>query len=457
LQCALLWFTTGLLPQIIHFPAEIFDFSVMCVNFHSLTNTSPVKVLLSICLLSISVSAFAQHEWILTVHAGNYNRSNCPVVVDLSSTGIEVNNNEWQLLVREGKNESPVAFQFAQGRSLQLLFILGGELKRGEKRDYVLRQSAGQRAETRPGIVLVSQPSGLIVSYQDKPLLNYQFNEVYPPAGIDPIFRRSGFIHPIWSPGGEVLSRIQAPDHYHHYGLWGPWTKTHIKGREVDFWNLAKGEGTVRFAKFLTQYEGQVTGGFTALQEHVDFGAKGGDKVAINEVLDVRAWTADLTGRRWLIDYTSVMNCPLDSGIMLDAYRYGGGIGFRATESWTKDNSAVLTSESKDRLSADGTKARWCIIEGASKSGRSGILFMGHPSNREYPEPMRVWPVDANAGRGDVYFEFCPIRHKEWKLENGQDYSQKYRLLVFDGTLSQSEAEQYWQAFAFPPNVTVKH
>ncbi|WP_332910638.1 DUF6807 family protein [Algoriphagus boritolerans] len=24
------------------------------------------------------------------------------------------------------------------------------------------------------------------------------------------------------SPSGQVLSRIQPPDHYHHYGIWGP-------------------------------------------------------------------------------------------------------------------------------------------------------------------------------------------------------------------------------------------
>jgi hypothetical protein len=224
----------------------------------------------------------------------------------------------------------------------------------------------------------------------------------------------------------------------------------------VDFWNLLKGQGTVRFSGFLSQLEGPVYGGFKALQEHIDFGAIGADQVAIREVLDVRVWNIGASDA-FLIDYTTTLNTPLDSGIMLDAYRYGGGIGFRATERWHKDNSSVLTSEQKDRLSADGTKARWCIIEGESDAaeGRSGILFMGHPSNREYPEPMRVWPVDANGGRGDVYFEFCPIRHTDWMLLKGKDYSLKYRLLVFDGSLNAVEAERYWQAFAHPPRVEI--
>ena len=271
---------------------------------------------------------------------------------------------------------------------------------------------------------------------------------------LDPLFRRSGFIHPLWSPSGEVLTRIQAPDHYHHYGIWGPWTKTHIQGREVDFWNLSKGEGTVRFAGFLSQIEGPVFSGFSALQEHVDFGAKGPDQVAINETLAVSVWNLDPENNVWLIDYTSILNCALDSEIILDAYRYGGGIGYRATEKWRKNNCSILTSEGNDRDNADGSNARWCIVEGESSFDRSGILFMSHPSNRAFPEPMRVWSKDAN-DNGNLYFEFCPIRNQDWELKKGNNYSQKYRLLVFDGALTMNEAEEYWTAFAKPPKISV--
>lgn len=79
---------------------------------------------------------------------------------------------------------------------------------------------------------------------------------------------------------------------------------------------------------------------------------------------------------------------------------------------------------------------------------------MSYPANRMHPEPMRVWPEDSN-GCGDVYFEFCPIRHKDWKLEKGNDYTLKYRLVVFDGKMTPEEAESYWQAFANPPQIVV--
>jgi hypothetical protein len=145
----------------------------------------------------------------------------------------------------------------------------------------------------------------------------------------------------------------------------------------------------------------------------------------------------------------------LENGILFEAYRYGGGLGFRFKEQWNKDNCEVITSDGKNRATADGTSARWCIVYGDSSDGEgsSGVLFMSHPKNRSHPEPMRIWPMDANKGRGDMFFEFCPIRHKEWKIKPHQSYELNYRLLVFDGKITPEEAEKHWKAFAFQPHI----
>jgi hypothetical protein len=415
-----------------------------------------MKLKLFILLLLISSLSFGQDLMRFRVISQELDQLDCPVGIHLE--GINYNQDEGILTLLEirGDEEIPTPCQLEPGHSAVLWFILTGKTPKGTSREYILRRGTDDQSSGKLQIVENQDRVGL--RWTDTPILDYQFETVMPPEGVNPLFQRSGFIHPLWSPDGQVLSRIQAPDHYHHYGIWGPWTRTHIQGREVDFWNLAMGQGTVRFSRFLSEVQGPVFAGFKALQEHIDFGGLGPDQVAMNEVLDVRAWNVG-DGNAWLIDYTTTLNTPLDSGLMLDAYRYGGGIGYRATERWHKDNSTVLTSENKDRLSADGTKAKWCIVEGESVSekGRSGILFMGHPSNREFPEPMRVWPIDANGGRGDVYFEFCPIRHNDWMLEKGKDYCLKYRLLVFDGAISPEEAETYWKGFAYPPRVEISY
>ena len=93
----------------------------------------------------------------------------------------------------------------------------------------------------------------LIFRAGNKDLLSYQYKTVYPPAGQDTNYKRSGFIHPLYTPHGQVLTRIQPPDHYHHYGIWNPWTHTLFENDTVDFWNIKGRQGTVRFAKFISK------------------------------------------------------------------------------------------------------------------------------------------------------------------------------------------------------------
>lgn len=403
----------------------------------------------------VIIQITAQELLTFQVDAGAYDREDCPVSFQISRSELNINKQEIQIIEYFSNSDKLVASQFNKNNN-QLWFILDGFTPKHTNRNFAIVKK--NKKNKTPQVEIHKKDGGLLLSYKNDPILNYQYKIVEPPKGVDEKYKKSGFIHPVWSPLGEVLTRIQPPDHYHHYGIWGPWTRTHIGERQVDFWNLAEGQGTVLFKEFLNETEGDVFSGFTALQEHIDFGANTENKVAINEELEIKIYNLKSSKRYRMVDYTTTITSPLASGILFDAYRYGGGIGFRATEKWHKDNSRVLTSENKDRLSADGSSAKWAIIEGGSKTkeGTSGILFMGLPTNREFPEPMRVWPMDANEGRGDMFFEFCPIRHKEWQIESQKEYSLNYRMIIFDGNLTAEEAELYWQGFANPPKIIIK-
>jgi len=410
-----------------------------------------MKASLFICIILFANSLLAQDLVKFKVTTKSY-RIDAPVSISLDE--LNYNNDEGDLVLYEitGQGEKAIPSQVENGHTANLWFVLDGKTPIGSERQFVLKLT--KAPENFPkGVELSKDNEDLILQMDNNPILKYRYAVTLPPKEANPLFKRSGYIHPLCSPGGKVLTRIQPADHYHHYGIWGPWTKTHIGEREVDFWNLIKGEGTVKFAGFLGETQGTIYSGFKALQQHIDFGAKGEDQIAMNEILDVRAW--NVKEGIWMIDYTTSINCPIENGIMLDSYRYGGGIGWRATETWNKENCTVLTSAGKTRIDADGSNARWCIVEGESdtEQGRSGILFLSHPSNRMHPEPMRVWPLDANGGRGDMYFEFVPIRHEDWKLDANKDYALKYRMIVFDGKLDAETAEKYWNSFASMPKV----
>jgi len=305
-----------------------------------------------------------------------------------------------------------------------------------------LQPSLGQKS---PRVVAEDDETTIYIGNQ--PVLSYVHEETLPPAGVDPIYKRSAYIHPLYSPGGERLTRIQPTDHWHHYGIWNPWTRTHFGDYKVDFWNLAEKQGTVRFAEYLEKIELENQAGFSVRQEHIYYKKDGSEGVAMDEVWKITV--KNLQGHAYMVDLHTTLSTDMETGITLEAYRYGGGLGYRGTEKWDPSNATVLTSEGKNWSEADASHARWVIVEGESsvEEGRSGILFMSHPDNQAHPEPMRMWPPDTNDGKENVFFEFCPIRHQEWVLEANKEYVLKYRMVVFDGTITAQTAEQYWNNF----------
>jgi hypothetical protein len=391
-----------------------------------------------------------------TVHAGEHERDNTPVSVALAGWEGDFTAENLQLVeVREGK-AVPQAFQVMASDPLRLCWILSGKTPAGKERKYELVKTKSESPNPQP--VQVSREKGALrVSIGSQEVLNYAHEAVPLPEGVPDLYIRDAFIHPLWSPKGEVLSRIQPPDHYHHYGLWNPWTKTEFEGREIDFWNLYKAQGTVRTQAVSSVVSGAVFGGFTAWHEHIDLNASdpSGKRTALQEEWEVRVWNADPDQQIWLIDFVSRLNPATDSVFTIKAYRYQG-FGFRATKKWDDQTATLLTSEGKDKADGNATRARWCDVNGVSDFGTSGILFLTHPHNHNYPEQLRIWPTGANGGKENVFFNFNPAQEQDWILEPGNVYQLKYRMMVYDGKITPEVANRYWQDFAFPPRVEVR-
>ena len=357
-----------------------------------------------------------------------------------------------QLVEVRGSVRTAVPVQIEHGPGRVLHWLAPGSAA-PTTRTYELRQ--GRLASPAPASVQVAdEQGGLVVRAGRRALLRYNYRTVYPPPGIDSAYRRSGFIHPLWSPHGQELTRIQAPDHYHHYGLWNPWTHVLFEGDTVDFWNLGDRKGTVRFADVLATTSGPVYGEYQMLQKHVAFQKNGAEKTALREVQAVRVYQP-AGPDAYLADLSIQLNCASASPVRLLAYRYGG-LGWRATAQWTKDNSEVLTSAGRTRRDADGTTARWCLVQGQlGPADYGGVVLLAAPTNYNFPEPLRIWPEDQN-GRGDMFASFSPTKTKSWPLAPGQVYALHYRLLVFNGHCTAAQAESAWQYFAHPPQVVVK-
>ncbi len=411
-----------------------------------------------LCLSLFLVSTLVAQQSVLTLvaSAGEYERFDSPVSLSLEDIQLSTGGNQYVFFERTSNGLTPTNFQIEQGMHGRLWWILSGHTAAGEKRVFELHKNQKNQNSNSKGIEVKKENGTLVFRQNGKNILAYQYEEVMPPEGASKLFQRGGFIHPLWSPKGEVLTRIQPPDHIHHYGIWNPWTKTTFEGQQLDFWNLYKGEGTVSVSAYPLFSSGSVFGKTSSQHEHLvlDPSNKLKDKAALNEEWQIKTWASQKDDAPHIIDFSSTLYCATGSNFTINAYRYQG-FGFRATEKWDDNTAQLLTSEGKDKSNGNATRARWIDTRGISEFGQSGILFMTHPLNHDFPEKLRIWPTGANEGKENVFINFNPAQDNDWILEPGNAYSSNFRMIVYDGELTAEQMENYWQDYANPAKVEV--
>jgi hypothetical protein len=347
-----------------------------------------------------------------------------------------------------GDKRIPLPFQLKTEENRKLCWLL---YPTGED-NYQFELIRSKKAINKPNIKLEKNNGLLTIRSDQRNLLGYQYGIKYPPAGVDSVYKRSAFIHPVWSPHGQILTRIQPPDHYHHYGIWNPWTKVLFEGDTLDFWNLHARQGTVRFDKFVSLITGPVFGEIQAIHEHVAFKKNGTKQIAMNELQTIRVYYPQ--NNYYIIDLIINLNCTNDQPVKFLKHRYGG-FGWRATEQWNPQNSELLSSEHKSLAEVDNTTGNWFYLQGEVDNEYAGILMMSYPTNIHHPQPMRMWG-DPNEKRG-LFASFSPTRYKDWLLEPAKSYTLKYRFVVYNGKINLKIAENFWNNYANPPEIEISN
>jgi len=325
-------------------------------------------------------------------------------------------------------------------------FVLD-RLSAGDERTYRLVEgSAG--ADT---VSVDRQERSLAVSVGGEPVVRYWTDErPLPRPALDSIYLRGGYLHPVRTPSGRVVTGDYAEDHPHHHGIWSAWTNTEFRGRTPDFWNVQDGTGAVVPMSLDSTWHGPVQGGLTARHRHVDrTGAA--PTTALYEQWTLRVYdvppTGDGTPYR-LFDLSLTQTTASESPLVLPPYHYGG-LGVRGRDHWYgPDNARFLTSAGKDRTTGNETRARWTYIGGEVEGKRAGLAALSHPENERSPQPVRIPPAMP-------YFSIAPSQLGRWAIEPGRPYEAHYRFVVFDGPPDPAVLDRLWADYAYPPSVTV--
>lgn len=331
--------------------------------------------------------------------------------------------------------------------------VLVPELKAGKTLTFKLE--AGAAAGTPMGVSAKRNAGSLEIAVGGKPVFFYQMDkEALPRADIKPVYKRAGYLHPIYTASGTVVSDDYPPQHVHHHGIWTPWTKTIFQGRDVDFWNMAAKNGaTVEFVALERTVTGPVYGGFVARHNFVDLTAKPDPVVALNETWEVTAYDvpgaiAGVAVR--VFELKTTQTCATNDPLILPQYHYGG-FGFRGRGEWFGEKACnFLTSEgTTDRIKANHERARWVHVWGQLPGGPAGMTVMGHPDNFRAPQPVRVHSKEP-------YVSLIPSQLGEWRIEPGKPYVARYRFVAFDGEPDRAKLDEIWNGYAKPVVVKIQ-
>jgi hypothetical protein len=282
----------------------------------------------------------------------------------------------------------------------------------------------------------------IVFTAGEREVLRYQAEPgELPRPNIKEAFRRGGYLHPIHTPSGRVVTDDYPSNHVHHHGIWMPWTKTEFEGRTPDFWNMGDNKGRVEFVEVDRIWNEDGRAGFTARHRFVDLLAQP-SKVALQETweISVSAFGGDVP--RHVIDFRSVQRCATDAPLKLPKYHYGG-FGFRGNWAWNGPAAfRVLTSEGEtDRNKANEARGKWCWVGGTLDGQIAGATILCHPSNYRFPQPMRLHPSEP-------FFCYAPQQLGDMEITPGTPYVSRYRIVVTDGETSREQADAWWKEWS---------
>ncbi|MCA6075077.1 PmoA family protein [Fulvivirga sedimenti] len=298
----------------------------------------------------------------------------------------------------------------------------------------------------RESIELDENDNLLTLQVGGSPVLTYHKTIQFPPDTMPDYYQRSGFIHPLYTPNGKVVTDGFPAGHPHQHGLFFALVNTTFRGMHTDFWNQQNGTGTVRHVELSERYDAPASSGFISELEHLAI-HNGDTTRALGEFWEIRvlpstdAYRVDFISRLFAFDTVHV-----------NEYLYGG-LGFRGSAEWndlefeqpgdvnyigTKGKGGFLTSTGKTRMDGNHSHERWVSFHGQIDGDSAGVLIMAHPENFRFPQAVRLHPVMP-------YFSISPMVDGPFDLVPGDTLVSRYRIITYDGNPTVEWMEQEWQ------------
>lgn len=364
------------------------------------------------------------------------------VVVETALPSALADDDQFELTRTDTSERIPVQVD-RQGSEPTLVWIMRDKLQAGAVRQYRLTSATERRQRDR--VTVADDGKRLLVKVGAKPVLSYNHATVPSPDSKHPYYARSGYIHPLYNPSGQIVTDDFNPDHAHQHGIMLAWRKMTFDGRSTNGWDQQAGLGKVEHTKLEAFGGGPVFGFIKSQLRHVDLTAPGEPQTALDETWYVRIYAFD---DAFLFDITSTQTCASAKPVSIDTIHYGG-MTIRGHADWHEHgNFDYLTDEGKTKTDGNQTRPRWVDLFGPIAGQTTGTLIMDHNRNFRFPQPVRLHPTMP-------YFCFTPASLDSFTIQPGKPHVSRYRFYVHDGSLDASLANRLWHQYSDSPKVQI--
>ena len=269
----------------------------------------------------------------------------------------------------------------------------------------------------------------IVITRNGKHVLTYH-KTVKPPPGIEEKYGRSGFIHPISTPSGKIITDdYPVPHHSHQHGMFFAWKKASFENEQLNFWE--PGHASIRHEQVLKIINQEHAAGFRVELAHLL-----GKQRILKEI-----WNVKVEARTGHIDFRSDQMCATHSSLTVEQHHYGG-MAIRGNRQWFKDahTSAgkgarkdtfievckMITSEGLSQKNGNHSRPDWVCMTGKIDQASVSITLIPHPSNFRHPQHVRLHPDMP-------YFCYAPMVNERFMIAPGKPLISRFRIIAEDG------------------------
>ena len=262
-------------------------------------------------------------------------------------------------------------------------------------------------------------------------VLTYRFGDQLV-KGVDPKHTRSGYIHPLFSLDGQVLTDDFPKDHLHHHGVFWTWPVVRTRGQDTQTWHSVTPSLRQHFLRWLKR---DVQNGSATLSAENVWKLDGREVVA-KEIVTLHIHKADHKGRAIDLELKiQAVGGTLELQGAPDQNKGYGGLCLRGARMFT---GAALTTD-KGLLKADSTNVafRWADLS----TKKLGVAVFVSPDHPGFPT---TWLI-RNSYAGILNASWPGL--KPAVLKPGDPLTLRYRLYIHRGDAGSGGVRQAYERY----------